>query len=248
MDRLFDIIETLSSNSHGISLTELSETVGLHVSTTHRLLAALVDRGYAQKDIETGKYRLTMRLFEVGSRIVNGMNLVSISRPHLEHLADITGETVHLVARYGDEVVYLYKEDTTNSIVRMASFVGQKTPMYCTGVGKSILAYLPEKEVRGIWSRTEVTAFTPNTITDFDQLEKCLVSVHESGYAIDDEEHELGVRCVAAPIFDFRSAPVAALSISFPASRIDEERMTEFARNVVSASRSITNLIGGHSN
>lgn len=245
IDRLFDIIETLSSSSHGMTLTDLSTVVGLHVSTTHRLLASLVARGYVQKDIETGKYRLTMRFFEIGSRVVGGMNLVSVSRPFLEHLADFTGETIHLVARHGDEVVYLYKEDTSNSIVRMASFVGLRNPMYCTAVGKCILANLPEKEVAAIWSRTVVTAFTPHTLVTYEALLSELSVIRTRGWAVDNEEHELGVVCIAAPIFDYSGAPVAALSTSFPASRIDEERRIAFAAQITTSARAITNLLGG---
>ena len=173
------------------------------------------------------------------------MNLVSVSRPFLEHLASATGETIHLVARHGDEVVYLYKEDTSNSIVRMASFVGLRNPMYCTSVGKCILAYLPEDEVRAIWSRTVVTAFTPNTITDYDALTRELAAVRRDGYAMDNEEHELGVVCIGAPIFDYSGSPVAALSVSFPASRIGEERRVAFARDIKTNARAITNLLGG---
>lgn len=245
IDRLFDIIEALSSSSHGMTLTDLSSAVGLHVSTTHRLLASLVARGYVQKDIETGKYRLTMRFFEIGSRVVGGMNLVSVSRPFLEHLADFTGETIHLVARHGDDVVYLYKEDTSNSIVRMASFVGLRNPMYCTAVGKCILANLPEAEVAAIWSRTVVTAFTPHTLVTYEALLNELSVIRSRGWAVDNEEHELGVVCIAAPIFDYSGAPVAALSTSFPASRIDEERRITFAAQITSSARAITNLLGG---
>lgn len=102
IDRLFDIVEALSNAPRGMALSDLSAAVGLHTSTTHRLLAALVARGYVQKDIESGKYRLTMRLFEVGSRAVGGMNIVSLARPYLEHLAATTHEAIHLVVRDGD--------------------------------------------------------------------------------------------------------------------------------------------------
>ena len=104
IDRLFDIVEALSNAPRGMALSDLSAAVGLHTSTTHRLLAALVARGYVQKDIESGKYRLTMRLFEVGSRAVGGMNIVSLARPYLEHLAATTHEAIHLVVRDGDIV------------------------------------------------------------------------------------------------------------------------------------------------
>lgn len=245
IDRVFDIVETLSGASHGMSLTDLSAAVGLHVSTAHRLLSALVARSYVQKDPETGKYRLTMRLFEVGSRVVGGMNLLSLSRPFLEHLADCTGETIHLVARHGDEVVYLYKEETNTSIVRMASFVGQRSPMYCTAVGKSIFAHLSQTEVREIWGRTVVTAFTPHTITKLSALEEELDRIRAQGYAVDREEHELGVLCVAVPIFDYSGAPVGAISASSPSSRMDQEREETFAQQIMVSASGITNLLGG---
>lgn len=245
VDRAFDILEALSSSPHGRNLTELSAAVGLHVSTTHRLLGALASRGYVQKDIESGKYRLTMRLFEIGGRAVNGMNLVSLSRPFLEYLASSTGETIHLVARSGDEVVYIYKEDTGSSVIRMASFVGLRRPMYCTAVGKGILAYLPETEVEAIWGRTEITAFTPNTIVDLPRLTAELSQIRRQGYALDLEEHELGILCVAAPIFDYLGVPIAAISISSPASRMNAERIECFSRELISAAESITRLLGG---
>ena len=245
IDRVFDIVEALSNVPHGMSLTDLSAAVGLHVSTVHRLLSALVARGYVQKDFETGKYRLTMRLFEIGSRVVGGLNLVSVSRPFLEHLADYTGETIHLVARHGHEVVYLYKEETHSSIVRMASLVGLRNPMYCTAVGKSIMAFLPRDTIRAIWDNTVVTAFTPHTITRFSDLLEELDRSRELGYAVDREEHELGVMCVAAPIFDYSGAPVGAISASAPASRMNPERIADFAKQIMHSAGGITNLLGG---
>lgn len=245
IDRLFDVIETLSAHSRGMSLTDLSAEVCLHVSTTHRLLSALMSRGYVQKDAESGKYRLTMRLFEVGSRAVGGMNLVSLSRPFLEHLADSTGETIHLVARNGDEVVYLYKEDTTNSVIRMSSFVGLRRPMYCTAVGKSILAYLPDDDVDGIWNRSVITPFTANTIVTLSDLKNNLRSVRLLGYAVDREEHELGILCIGAPIFDHLNMPIAAMSISSPVSRIDEDRIEHFSQKLITAANGVTRLLGG---
>ena len=203
IDRALDIVEALSVQPHGMLLKDLSAEVGLHVSTTHRLLASLVSRGYVQKDIETGKYRLTVRLFEIGSRAISGMNLVSISRPYLEQLAAGTGETVHLVARNNDEVVYLYKEDRRESVIHMASFVGLRSPMYRTAVGKSILALLPEEEVRRIWDRSVIEPLTPNTIVRYDDLLENLAIVRQRGWAMDNEENELGVLCIAAPIKDF---------------------------------------------
>ena len=246
IDRVFDIVEALSSSPHGMSLTDLAAAVGLHVSTVHRLLASLSSRGYVQKDIETGKYRLTLKMFEVGSRAACGVNLVSIARPYLERLAEFSGEAVHLVARLGDEVVYLYKEDTSSSIARMASFVGLKNPMYCTGVGKSIMAYLPEDEVEKIWNGSQVVQFTPKTLTTLEALREDLARARERGYAIDDEEHDLGVRCMAAPVRNWKGDPVGAISISGPAARMTDDTMAQLVAPLQETAGAISQLMGWH--
>ena len=230
IDRLFDIVEALSNAPRGMALSDLS--------------AALVARGYVQKDIESGKYRLTMRLFEVGSRAVGGMNIVSLARPYLEHLAATTHEAIHLVVRDGDEVVYLYKENMGDSTVRMASFVGLRNPMYCTAVGKSILSCLPEAEVTAIWQRTVITRFTPHTIVDYADLIAELVKARQNGWAADREEHELGVSCIAAPLLDFHGAPLGAISVSLPTARLSAEREIFFSHAVCSCARAISGLLG----
>ncbi len=244
IDRALDIVEALSVQPHGMLLKDLSAEVGLHVSTTHRLLASLVSRGYVQKDIETGKYRLTVRLFEIGSRAISGMNLVSISRPYLEQLAAGTGETVHLVARNNDEVVYLYKEDRRESVIHMASFVGLRSPMYRTAVGKSILALLPEEEVRRIWDRSVIEPLTPNTIVRYDDLLENLAIVRQRGWAMDNEENELGVLCIAAPIKDFTNTPIGAISISAPAARMTFSTCERFALKVIASTNAISKALG----
>ena len=216
IDRVFDIVETLSLNPHGMALTDLSTETGLHTSTTHRLLTSLIARDYVQKDPVTNKYRLTLRLFEIGNRVINSTNLLPTALPQIEHLAAFTNETIHLVARRGNDVVYLYKEEGHSSLIRTASFVGMHNPMYCTGVGKSIMAYLPEEEVQSIWSNSKIIQFTPNTLTTYEALSADLAWIRANGYAMDREEHEAGVTCIAAPIFNYTGLPVAAISVSFP--------------------------------
>lgn len=246
IDRVFDIIETLSTATRGMALSGIAAEVGLHVSTTHRLLNSLVSRGYVQKDSGSGKYILTAKLFEVGSRAIGTMDLLSTSRPYLEHLASLSNETIHLVARYGDEVVYLYKEEGGTSTIRMASLVGLRNPMYCTAVGKSILANLSEQEVREIWSRTAVTSLTPNTIIHLDHLLEELELVRTRGYALDREENEAGVLCIGAPLLDFCNRPIGALSISAPATRVDDEKLNYLAAEIVAHANAITRLLGGN--
>ena len=244
IDRIFLIIELLSMHPRGISLTEICTATSLPKGTVSRMLSALISHGYAVQEIDTKRYRLTMRMFEIGSRVTGSANILSVARPYLESLSNVSGEAVHLVSRVNDEVVYLYKEEASNSIVRMSSFVGLRNPMYCTGVGKSILAFLPDNEIRSIWQRTTPVRFTPKTITTLSGLEKEIQRIRQRGYAIDDEEHEAGVRCIAAPILNFSGNPVAAISLSAPAIRLNDAEIEKYAPMVMEAASNISRYFG----
>lgn len=244
IDRALGLIEILSRHPRGLPLGELADTAGLHVSTVHRLLGALSSWAYVEKDPETGRYRLTAHLFEVGSRVMGGRNLLSVARPFLERLTDSTGETVHLVARHRDEVVYLWKESPDRGMVCMSFHVGMRNPMYCTGVGKSILAYLPQWEREGIWQRSRPVPRTEHTICSYTEMEKELEGVREVGWAVDQEENEPGVVCVAAPLFDFSGTPVGAVSVSGPVQEMDKERQNALAQMVMACTREISGLLG----
>ena len=244
VDRVLDIAEALATVPQGMLLSDLAAATGLHISTAHRLAGALVERGYACKDQESGKYRLTLRLFEIGSRVSNILNLLSAARPLLDDLAAYSQEVVHLVERDGAEVVYLYKAEPARPLVRTASFVGCRNPMYCTGVGKSILANLPEEEVERVWAESDVQAFTQYTILDLPSLRRELEQVRRQGFAVDDEEHEAGIRCVASPIFNCAGKPVAAVSISAPVSRLDQTVMVQMLPKLMNLTREISQLLG----
>ncbi len=244
IDRIFLIIELLSQYPRGISLTEVCSATSLPKGTVSRMLAALITHGYAVQEIDTKRYRLTMRMFEIGSRVAGSTNILSVARPYLEYLSNISSEAVHLVSRVNDEIIYLYKEEASNSIVRMSSFVGLRNPMYCTGVGKSILAFLPDEEFRSIWQRTNPIQFTAKTITTLADMEAEIQRIRQRGYAIDDEEHELGVRCIAAPILDFNGNPVAAISLSAPVVRLHDEEIRRYAPMVMEAADNISRYFG----
>ena len=244
IDRVLDIIEALSACPRGAALTDLAGSVNLHISTVHRMLSALISRGYAKKDPETGKYALTLRLFELGSRVAGSMDWAAAARPQLERLARATGETVHLVARDGDAVVYIYKQSPADSILRASSFVGLRNPMYCTGVGKSILAFLPPEEVKAIWARTSPVQFTPHTLTDPGRLYADLDIIRARGWAVDEEEHEIGVVCVAAPVFSFDGTPVGAVSVAAPSARMGGEVRLRCAQEVLDSARAVSALLG----
>ena len=148
VERIFQLIEQLASHPAGASLQRLAQETGLAKSTVHRLLASLVSLGYAAQEPETGRYRLTLKMFELSSGIVNSMEIMDVAKAHLERLSQRTGEAVHLVIRDARDIVYIYK--TESGPMRMSSRVGLRSPLYCTGVGKAILATLPPEEVEDV--------------------------------------------------------------------------------------------------
>lgn len=244
VERVLDILEVLASAPRGLLLSELAAAAQLHVSTAHRLVNVLVDRGYAMKDGTTGKYRLTLRTFELGSRVSAMWDLLSVARPCLDQLAAESEEAVHLVERDGNSVVYLYKAEPYRQLVRMGSHTGLRNPMYCTGVGKSILALMEPEEVNDLWRTQTIIAFSTNTITDLVQMHRELEVTRQRGYALDNEEHEPGVRCMAAAIRNWQGKPVAAVSISAPAARMDEAMIQRMLPKLLDAANQISKMLG----
>ena len=173
-----------------------------------------------------------------------GREMAQVLEHFLEELTNLSGEAVHLVERSGSEVVYLYKFEPYSNPINISSSVGRHNPMYCTGVGKSILAYLPEEEVKAIWESSDVQQFTEKTLTTLPALLADLQAIRERGYAIDDEEHDLGVRCIAAPIFNWDDQPIAAISISAPSNRMTEEVRQKLAPKLMNAAEEISGLLG----
>ena len=225
--RIFGIIEVLAAHPAGVGLQKLAAEAGLAKSTTHRLLASLVQLGYARQDSVTGHYRLTLKMFELSSGIVNSMDIMGVAKLHLERLAQRTGEAVHLVIRDAQDIVYIYK--TESGPMRMSSRVGLRSPLYCTGVGKAILATLPRGEVEEIWRKSTPRTLTVHTITELSALQAQLAQVRARGYAVDDEENELGIRCVAVAIPTPGGRADSAFSISGLAPYMTEERVRRIA-------------------
>ena len=226
--RIFSIVETLAAHPQGMNLQAVAEETKLAKSTVHRLLSSLIQLGYALQDGVTGQYRLTLRLFELSSAAVSEMNVFSTAKPYLDRLAARTGEAIHLVIRDGTDVVYLYKAEAGG--MHMGSRIGLRSPMYCTGVGKAILAGLPEQEVDEVWRHSTPKKLTGRTITDLPTLKLQLAEVRACGYAIDDEENELGIRCVAVAILGPGGRPEGAFSISGLAPYMSDERIHRVAR------------------
>lgn len=244
LDRAFDIIENLSRNPDGMLLMELSAVTGLHKSTVHRLLASLATLGYVKKNEMTNKYRLTLKLFELSGRVVDSIDAVEIARPYLEQLRNTTQEAVHMVVREGIDIVYVHKVESKISSIRMFSRIGMRRPMYCTAVGKSILATMSDAEVRRIWERSDIKRYTEHTVVELDALYEELEQIRKCGYALDNEENELGVRCIGAAVFDYTGRAKAALSLSAPIARMTNERIAELSLDILSTRSAISSELG----
>ena len=242
-ERIFQVMELLADNGE-MGLTELSSALGLHKSTVHRLLMSLIYMGYARQDETTQKYMLSYKIVNMAGRILERMDILQVARPYMERLSELSGETIHLVQREGSNILYIYKIEAKIGTIRMVSHVGMVHPMYCSGVGKAIMAALPEREVEKIWAASVIEKKTNHTITGLSELKEALKEVRENGYALDDEENEEGVRCVAASLRDYQKEVKYAFSISGPTSRMTKERMDKLAVDVKKVQKELSREMG----
>ncbi|NWF55742.1 MAG: IclR family transcriptional regulator [Syntrophaceae bacterium] len=222
IDRVSLLLEVLAQAPAGISLGELAARVRLPKGTTHRLLSSLAFFGFARQDPESKKYFLGYKVVELGQRVLNQLDLRREARPFLMDLAEKTRETVHLVLLDRQEVLYLdrVEADEDLRVLRTGSKIGTRTTAHSSAVGKVLLAHLPGGQFEDFIRQKGLPCKTPKTITNPNDLRRHLRMVRDLGYAVDDEENEEGVRCVAAPLRDESGAVVAAISISGPSVRM----------------------------
>lgn len=242
-ERIFQVMEMLAENGE-MGLMEISAALDLHKSTVHRLLMSLVYMGYAKQDETTQKYMLSYKIVNMAGKILDRMDILQVAKPYLERLSDLSGEAVHLVQREGNHILYIYKIEAKIGTIRMVSHVGMIHPMYCSGVGKAIMATLPEREVKQIWNESVIEKKTDKTVTDYDEMQKLLEEVRKNGYALDDEENEKGVRCIAACLHGYQNEVKYAFSISGPTSRMTRERVMELAVDVKKVQEELSRELG----
>jgi IclR family KDG regulon transcriptional repressor len=245
VERALLLLDTLAQQDNGLTLVEISERVGLHTSTAYRILATLVAYDFVRQDPDTKAYQLGFQLLRFGQIARQQLDLRSESMEALTTLAHQAEELANLVVRSGAEVTYVAQVNSRHSgSLRMFTQLGVSAPVYCTAVGKAILAHLPEEEREQFFNEEEFTAYTAHTITNPLQLRQEIEIVQERGYAVDNEERELGVRCVASPVLDSTDRVVAAVGISGPSGRLMERRVPELSQFVVKAASDISRQLG----
>jgi DNA-binding IclR family transcriptional regulator len=242
VDRALQLLQELADLGGCAPLSTLARRMGLNRSTVHGLLATLRFHGMVSQD-DHGNYVLGIRLFELGYQAVARLDLRIAAGPVLQQLVDEFMETVHLVVSDGLYVVYIDKRESPQSM-QIVSRIGQRLPAYCTAVGKAILAFKPEDELDRLLACSSLTPMTRNTITDPGTLKMHLLQVRLQGYALDQEEIAEGLRCVGAPIFDYTSQVVGAVSISGPSVRMNDEKITQAIQAVLRAAREISHRLG----
>ena len=246
LDRAISILSLLA-DGRARTPAEINEEIDLSSSTTFRMLSTLSYHRYVKRDESTNQFQLGLACLELAQAFLAGNDVRRVSMEELETLRNETKETVHLAVLEDMEIVYLEKLPGLHAIGLMSSRVGGRSPAYCTGVGKVLLAYQKTEMVRAYYEAHGLPRFTDSTITDLAHLMSELEEIHNKGYALDRGEHEDEVRCVATPIFDLSGQVVAALSISGPAARIDPlEENREMIALAEHAGENISRLLGHH--
>ena len=243
LNKSLSILDTMLRQGSAMSMTEISEKLGLYPSTTHRILDTLKHWGYVEQEPNNQRYQLGLKVIELGMAKLHQMDLAREATPYLKELVKQCNETVHLGVLEEEEVLYLAKEESSQTI-RMCSYVGKRAPVHCTALGKVLLAYLPEGEKKKILGKRELPRLTEKTVTDKEELEKELNRIKKQGFALDRGENEKDVCCIAAPIKNCQRKVIAAISISTPVYRIDINKQNNLKETLIETTKKISKRLG----
>lgn len=242
LDRAIAVLEILRESNVPLSLGEICRRMNLHKSTAHRSLMVL-ERGALIERTRENRFRLGLRLYELGNRAVEQFDLRPRAYPFFQRLSGLVGETVHLGVLQKTSVVYLDKIELGRKVC-LGSKIGTSNPAHCTAMGKAMLAFQPEGTIDDILRNVSFSRYTRKTLCSRELLLKYFERVRHRGYAIDDEEIETGIRCIGAPIFDEDHNVIAAVSVSGPSSRITAESVPEIARHLLRCCQDISTSLG----
>lgn len=241
--KVFQLIETLADSESGLGVGELSARLGWHKSTTHRFLTTLVKEGYVRQKEGSDKYLLSFKLLAIANKIVNKIEIRAVARDFLKALSDQAGTDVHLAVFDDDAVVFIDRIDS-QAPLKTNFHIGRRAPAHCTAVGKFFLAHLPESEVERIAREKGLKGFTPRTITSLEKLKEHLAEIRRQGFAVDYSEHNEGIACIGAGIWNHEGRLIAAISASGATHRILGERMAILAPLVTETAAKISQGLG----
>lgn len=245
IDRAFDILELLSVEPRGLTMTGIGHKLDLHKSTVHRILSSMRERGYIEKSQETGNYRLGLGFIELSSLYLNSLELKTEAQPFLHRLANLTGHTSFLAIRDQSEVIYIDKAETYDSL-RRYKIIGRRRPLHATSLGKALLSGLRDKQIEQLYAKREFEKLTIHTLQSFDALMKEIQQIRKRGWSIDDEEAELGTRCVGAPVFDYRDHVIASLSLAWDITAHPDIKWTQVSDYVLKCANDVSIKMGYH--
>ena len=246
LTRALSILNLIAENPPGLSLTVIAKSLKLAPSTTHRLLTTLQEERYVQYDRDASRWQIAMQAFVTGNGFLTSRDLATVARPYMRRLMEISGETVNLAIADQDNVIYLAQVES-REMMRVFSKPGNRVPMHCSGVGKAMLMAMSDQEVQHIIDTQGLVRLTDKTITEPKALFQELADCRAQGFALDDEEHAIGLRCVATLIYDEHAEPLASLSISGPAARISRDRLMELGKTALGIAAEVTAALGGKS-
>jgi len=236
------LVKAFSDDDHELGISGLAKRLGLAKSTVHRLATTLVGEGMLEQSAEDGKYRLGLALFELGAMVRRRMDFTASARPFLRMLMEKTGETAHLAILDHGSVLYLITHESQQAI-RSSFNVGTRSPAHSTAIGKALLAFQPEEAVQAVIARG-LHPSTPNTLTDARTLRREMEAVRMRGYAIDDEESEIGLRSIAAPIRSDSGSVIAGISISGPVHRTTRKTLLGWSQDLIAAADAASQRLG----
>ncbi len=234
LQRGLAMLELLGSRPEGLALCELTGELGLPRSTAFNLAHTLIDLGYASLQQDTGRYRLGLKMFEIGAQAMNQVDVMEVIRGRMADIHRQINETMHLGVRSGMETLYIDKLDSTQSI-RMTSYIGSRAPLHCTALGKAILSTFPDEEIRGMYAGVPLASATPRSITDLSGLIRQMAEIRARGYAVEREENNENVCCVGVPLRGRDGRALYALSVSAPIFRMGEKEIVRYAELLLQA-------------
>ena len=245
--KALELLDHFTPERPELSLAEISREVDAHKSSVFRVLTTLEAAGFLEKDRQSGKYRLGLKILDLAGRVWGRHDIRQIASPYMEELARETGEVIHLAVLDGADIVYLEKKGQ-GQVLTVATRVGGRNPAYASSMGKILLADLPESELKRVLGPGKLKKLTPNTITEMPRLLEELGRIREQGFALDNEETFPGIRCVGAPIRDSGGRVIAAVSVTVPLQRMSDERVRELWRLVTNTARMISERVAAEQN